>query len=215
MAINSIAIIPDGTRRWAERENVPLHDAYLRAFDNLKHQVIALSRRGISHIHIYLFSIYNLKRSREEINACLDAESYFIDDLTHSGVKVSVHGDIDAIERVHPKVVNTARNLRCTIDMTDGPLLHLYIGYSFEHHLKSFANSLDRSSSFINNLLESKIDLVVRTGGAITLSEFLPIESRYAQIYFLPELFNDLTVGKLIDLCDEYDAFCSSLKYGE
>lgn len=215
MAINSIAIIPDGTRRWARREDIPLYNAYLHAFNNLKGQITALSGRRVIHIHIYLFSIYNLKRTREEINACLDAESHFIGDLISSGFKVRIHGDVDSIESVHPKIVNIARNVRGIIDEADGPLIHLYIGYSFEHHLKSFASPFDYTTPFIENLIETKIDLVVRTGGAITLSEFLPIEARYAQLYFLPKLFNDFTVRDLVDLCDKYDASRPSLKYGE
>ena len=70
-------------------------------------------------------------------------------------------------------------------------------------------------SSVVATLTKLSLDLVIRTGDAITLSDFLPIESRYAQLYFLPTLFNDLTVDDLMGICDQYEAALPTLKHGE
>ncbi|HYD79198.1 MAG TPA: undecaprenyl diphosphate synthase family protein [Paucimonas sp.] len=215
MPIDSIAIIPDGTRRWARRENLPLFNAYRHAFQNLLQQVDMLSKRGAKHIHLYLFSIYNLKRLPEEINSCLDAEAHFIEELIQSKYPIAVHGDIDAIRKAHKHIGETAdRALSCT-PSRDGTFLHLYIGYSFEHHIKSILQDTSSMEESLSALTRHSLDLVIRTGGAISLSDFLPIESRYSQIYFLPDLFNDISVTRLKELCDQFEATRSQLKYGE
>lgn len=215
MAIESIAIIPDGTRRWSKRERLSLLDGYHHAFDNLLNQVDALARRGVKNIHLYLFSIYNLRRPIEEIQACLDAECVFIENLTKQNYRLSVYGDIDAISQVHERIANMARNITSYLRDSQMPVIHLYIGYSFHHHIESILRYESSQSSILAALTESKLDIVIRTGYAITLSDFLPIESRYAQIYFLPILFNDLSVLQLMELCDKFDQGRFDLKYGE
>lgn len=216
MAIESIGIIPDGTRRWAIREGLPLYDAYVLAFGNLAEHIDALEGRKVAHIHIYLFSIYNLNRNRSQIVACLDAECEFILSLVSSGHSITIHGDINPLEMVHPNIARTARRVMNKPSCkTRSTLIHLYIGYSFRHHIEQMESSTDNIESLMTTLLSHKIDLVIRTGGAITLSDFLPIESRYAQIHFLPMLFNDFTTNELETLCDLHERLILSLKYGE
>lgn len=216
MAIEGVGIIPDGTRRWATREGLPLYEAYTLAFGNLSNQIEALKNRKVAHIHIYLFSIYNLKRRKSHILACLDAECEFILSLVSSGHNISIHGNLSALEIVHPAIAKTARRVMnkppCKSSST---LIHLYIGYSFQHHIEQMKSSVDSVESLITTILSTKIDLIIRTGGAITLSEFLPIEARYAQIHFLPMLYNDFTTKDLITLCDLHESSILSLKYGE
>lgn len=215
MAIESIAIIPDGTRRWARREQVSLTAGYHHAFKNLLNHVDALAQRGIKDIHLYLFSIYNLKRLREEVQACLDAECVFIENLTTRKYNISITGDLDALAQVHGAIAAAARNASSNAPMIGKTTIHLYIGYSFQQHLESILKNETFVASAITTLMKLKLDLVIRTGDAVTLSDFLPIESRYSQIYFLPALFNDLSVEELLKLCDRFDQQSSCLKYGE
>lgn len=215
MPIDSIAIIPDGTRRWSKREGLTLLDGYHHAFDNLLIHIDALEKRGVKDIHLYLFSIYNLRRAIEEIQACLDAECVFIENLTKRKYRLAISGDIDAISQVHKRIANAAKNIHAYLPSNETPVIHLYIGYSFHHHVESILRSGISQSSILSALTEPKLDLVIRTGDALTLSDFLPIESRYAQIYFLPILFNDLSVPQLMELCDKFDQGRFGLKYGE
>jgi undecaprenyl pyrophosphate synthase len=216
MRIKNIGIIPDGTRRWAAREDQPLFDAYLHTFQNLREQIDFLKARGVMHIHIYMFSIFNLKRDISEVTACLDAECASILDFFKRGYHMIVHGDLNALMPVHPAIVKAASSVNTIARKDDGsPLLHLYLGYSFKHYLDRIRRSAIDLDAFIELLLRDRIDLVIRTGGAITLSDFLPIESRYAQIYFLPTLFNDFTAKNLADLCDKHERKAALFKYGE
>lgn len=215
MAIESMGIIPDGTRRWARREQVSLFTGYRHASANLAKHVEALSQREVRHIHIYIFSIYNLKRDPEEVRACLDAACEFIVELMASQRCIYVSGDIDTISRTHKRIAEVIMGIPACHANNGETAIHLYIGYSFLQHLESVLRNEPSISSIISTLTRRKLDLVIRTGDAITLSDFLPIESRYSQLYFLPTLFNDLSVSELMALCDQYERTFPRLKYGE
>ena len=215
MTIKSIGIIPDGTRRWARRERLSLLTGYRHAFANLAKHIDALSQRGVENIHIYMFSIYNLKRSIDEVKDCLDAECEFIEKLIACNRCIYVSGDIDAVSRVHIGVAEVIDSIPSCNDSDDEAAIHLYIGYSFIQYLESVLRNEFSVSSVVATLTKLSLDLVIRTGDAITLSDFLPIESRYAQLYFLPTLFNDFTVDDLMGICDQYEAALPTLKHGE
>ncbi len=216
MAIKSIGIIPDGTRRWAKREGVSLPIGYRHAFANLTEHIDALSQRGVKHIHIYMFSIYNLKRNPDEIIDCLDAECEFIARLIDCNRPIFVSGDVEAISLAHTGIGEVIKTIPSSSHTSvDKTAIYLYLGYSFIQHLETALKNERSISSVVEVLTKRSIDLVIRTGNAITLSDFLPIESRYAQIYFLPTLFNDFTLRDLMGICDQYDAAFHTLKHGE
>jgi undecaprenyl pyrophosphate synthase len=216
MGIRSIGIIPDGSRRWAAREGQPLYEAYLQTFRNLRRHVDLLQGRGIRHIHIYAFSRFNLKREPHEVLACLDAENLFLQELVSGGYRIRIRGDLEAISPIHPRIVQTALSIGTVPQEHDQrPLVHFYLGYSLRYYLESIGRTSKDIRDFIESLLSDSIDLIVRTGGAATLSEFLPIEARYAQLFFLPTLFNDFLPEELSDICDRYEAEAASFKYGE
>ena len=74
MPIRSIAIIPDGTRRWSQSHQLDLEAGYTMAFKGLFRTTVALLERGLKSIHIYMFSEFNLKRETSEILSCLKVE---------------------------------------------------------------------------------------------------------------------------------------------
>ncbi|MDP2233599.1 MAG: undecaprenyl diphosphate synthase family protein, partial [Actinomycetota bacterium] len=51
-------------------------------------------------------------------------------------------------------------------------------------------------------LVPEAVDLVIRTGGARVLSDFLPVQSAYAQIAFMDDLWNDITLAQMESLAD-------------
>lgn len=57
------------------------------------------------------------------------------------------------------------------------------------------------------------VDILIRTGGAQTLSGFMLPQLAFARLFFLDKLFNDLTVQEvrdIVEVCRKYE-----LKYGE
>lgn len=71
------------------------------------------------------------------------------------------------------------------------------------------------SLSEIYNYLEipHPVDILIRTGGAQTLSGFMLPQLAFARLFFLNKLFNDLTVQEVKDIVGVYRE--CGLKYGE
>ena len=61
--------------------------------------------------------------------------------------------------------------------------------------------------------VDASVDLVIRSGGGPTLSEFVPLQAGYARLVFLETLFNDTTLEQFERLVHSYEA--TDLLYGE
>lgn len=214
MPIRSIAIIPDGTRRWSRREGVCLKEGYRRAFELLLAHVDALRDRGVEDIHIYMFSLFNLKRAEEEVVVCLDVEAEFLESLVRARYEVRLVGDLAIVDKQHPGIARAVLRAATATPGRSRGRVHAYLGYSFDQHLSAIAADCSCVEELVRSLVSRRVDLVVRTGGALTLSDFLPIDLRYAQLHFLPDFFNDYSVEQLMTLCDSHEIAARGLKYG-
>lgn len=213
MPIRSIAIIPDGTRRWSKRERVDLEAGYSMAFDGLLKTVRALLDRGLQDIHIYMFSEFNLRRDVSEILSCLKVEHEFVKELVENNVQLQVHGRYSSLVQYNPSFVATLKELSTKPPRRQDQTVHLYICYSFVRHIEELRATLP-ADEVLDYLTREKIDMVVRTGGARTLSDFLPTELRYSQLIFLDAFFNDVGVEEYLHLCSDYDQREPNFKYG-
>lgn len=213
MPIRSIAIMPDGTRRWAQREQIDLEAGYSLAFQGLLNTTIALLGRGLDNIHIYMFSEFNLSRNASEIISCLNAEDVFVNDLAANNVAIRVHGRYGALSQYNPHFVATLDGLSNRPPQVRVSTVHLYVCYSFANHVEEL-RSTRSIEALLDYLIRAKIDMVVRTGGARTLSDFLPTELRYSQLIFLDDLFNDVGTDFYLQLCNDYDRRESGFIYG-
>jgi undecaprenyl pyrophosphate synthase len=213
MPIRSIAIIPDGTRRWSKRERIDLEAGYSMAFQGLFKTVRALLDRGLHNIHIYMFSEFNLGRDASEIISCLKVEHAFVKELVANNIQLQVHGRYSSLVQYNPGFVATLKELPTKPPQRQDPSVHLYICYSFARHIEELRSTLP-ADEVLDYLAREKIDMVVRTGGARTLSDFLPTELRYSQLIFLDDFFNDVDVNEYLRLCSDYDQREPSFKYG-
>ena len=57
------------------------------------------------------------------------------------------------------------------------------------------------------------LDLVIRTGDANLISNFLPLQSGFARLYFTGELFNDLAIEQVQRILNEFTTL--SRHFGE
>lgn len=126
-----------------------------------------------------------------------------------------MHGDLTAIAENNAELAQLCATCHGYFFPKFPTTVHLYIGYSLGHYLATLQNTYANQEELRAHLLDTSIDLLVRTGGARTLSDFLPIELRYAQLYFMPQLFMDFTVDDLMAVCDEFEREFPALKFGE
>lgn len=197
--VQHLGIIPDGTRRWSRRERMPLEDAYLRALSLLNEHLSAAFEYGVSSVSLYLLSSYNLRRRSAYLKAFEVAATSYLREmlppvcLAHSAKPV-LAGNREILPSTIRESLESLLSLRCSWNKS----LYLCMGYDPWSELHRAVGEWAREGEAQKTLTEClwvpvQLDLVIRTGGAMTLSDFLPLQSGYAQLVFLKELFNDFS----------------------
>lgn len=213
--IKHIGIIPDGGRRWAKANNLTLLNSYNETRKKIAEFVIILAQLGIPEISLFLSSRENFKRHQQEVEAFNSATSVAILEtipqmaLRHK-IRVNVAGDISHLHKDFIKSIDQLVELTRHFERVK---LNLLISYNPADEINHAIKNTD-SGEFINKLwVNTPLDLIIRTGGANLLSNFLPLQAGYARLYFCEKLFNDLTLNDLLQYTIEYSAL--ERKYGE
>ncbi|MCE4601474.1 MAG: undecaprenyl diphosphate synthase family protein [Desulfurococcales archaeon] len=190
---NHVGLIPDGNRRWAQRNGVDLYSAYLRGLDVLMDAVDYLSDRGVGYITVFAMSLDNCRRrSRLEIEILKKISRIAFERvLNHNKVK---SGKARIVVLGKPQLVgNEIKDEAFRIMMktrwhTPYTVTILYC-YSGEYEIEAAEKGYTPSSI----LVHPRLDLVIRTGGYPRLSGFLPLRADYAELYATDTLWPDLT----------------------
>lgn len=206
-----IGIIMDGNGRWAKLRNLPRTKGHREGLDVAKQIVKAASDLGIKFITLYTFSTENWKRTQEEVSYLmtlikkhLSSEFNF---YKENKIRIEHIGDITALPMDVQTEIKNAKN--DTKDFT-GTTVLLAINYGGKDEIirgikKLAAQKKDFSSITEQDLslaLDTKnipdVDLLIRTGGELRLSNFLLWQAAYAELIFTDTLWPDYTKEEFI-----------------
>ena len=207
--VHHLGIIPDGGRRWAKIHGVSLVQSYRLSMARLCEAARELFQHGVQTISIYLLSKANLRRPVSEIDSIGLASADLLTGLRRLGPTIAVAGDLSLVGE------NLWENVRRAIvaEPTISRRINLCIAYDPADEIRS-ASQVVGSGDVLDHLwVTTPIDLVVRTGDAQTLSNFLPLQCAYARIVFRSELFNDLSLEQLMSEVRHHEG--QELLYGE
>jgi len=178
-------------------------------------RLIDLSMGLVDELSVYLLSKENLKRDQSELDAVLEAETFFLEYLlpdfcNRHSIRV-VHA---GIKQYLPDSMNHQLEKLC--NQTKGYLkkrINLLLGY---HPLDEINDACARTSDevCIEDLwVSSEVDLVIRTGGgSAMLSNFLPLQCGYANFAIVEDFFNDFTEEQFVRVYN--DALALGMKIG-
>jgi undecaprenyl diphosphate synthase len=221
-----VAINMDGNGRWALVRGRPREEGHVAGAAAVRRTVEAAPAFGITTMTLYAFSSDNWRRPRGEVDNLMFLLQKYLDaecaNLTGQGVRFSVIGRRDritdsmrhSIERVEERTAEgTGLHLRIAID------------YSAREALLAAAGRVAQGTTptreaFERSLYEAihapggtrDVDLLIRTGGELRLSDFLLWESAYAELYFTDVLWPDFDRA---DLASAVQAFAArDRRYG-
>lgn len=206
--IGHVAIIPDGGRRWAKRENVSLRESYRKTVDLLRVGAEALFGAGVETLSLYLLSLENLRRTAGELEAILIEEKRLVEEVVPNlcsrlAVTPAVVGAVDLLPvpwngiQLPPGVNWPASGKKLYLCLTYSPNLELASA------VRKIGGDTDPASLWNALWVKQPVDLLIRTGGAHTLSNFIPLQCGYAQLVFLDDLFNDTTVDTILHIVEQ------------
>jgi undecaprenyl diphosphate synthase len=200
-----VAIITDGNGRWGTVRGLPRSAGHRAGAENLRRVLRAAPDLGISTLTLYAFSANNWQRPQSEVNILMQLlHDYLIDETplcVERGIRVSVIGRRD---RISPALREAAEFAESAT--VNGQRLHVRIAVDYSSREMiyraacRFYKVTDVSRESFEALLGEvthdearEVDLVIRTGGALRLSDYLLWESAYAELYFSPKLWPEFS----------------------
>ena len=193
-----LGVILDGNRRWSRKNNLSIEEGYVRGSKKLFEMLKWCKEFNVDNVVAYCFSTENWGRNKNEINAALDMIHKEAKKEEFDGnVKVIPVGDI---EKFSKKTQNSLEVLKNRTKNNEGINLWALLSYGGRSDIVDTVNKLIKKNKSVTEksfreCLSTKNmpypDLIVRTGGAKRLSNFLIWESAYSEIYFINTLWPD------------------------
>lgn len=211
-----IAIIMDGNRRWAKEKGKETSEGHRAGADNLEKIAKNCNELGVKILTVYAFSTENWKRSKDEVSALMILlKKYlkkFSKNANQENIKIRVIGDIEILEDGLKKSIKEA--IERTEDNT-GLTLNIAFNYGgraeITNAMKKIAKQLLNNEITVEDINENLIqqnlytenqpdpDLLIRPGGELRISNFLPWQLVYSEFYFTDKYWPDFSKEDLID----------------
>jgi len=202
-----IGIIPDGGRRWAFNNKISVRDSYLKTKQLIEEITGKLYANGVFEISIYLSSKENFRRPEDEVNAfnsvSIEAISAEIFQMAiDKKIKVKIAGSKQNLSDPYKAEIEFIEKETSSFE---NACLNLCIAYNPIEELQQAMQKAEVPEDFINHLwIKNPVDLIIRTGGANLLSNFIPLQSAYARLYFIDKLFNDINWNDIEEILNQY-----------
>lgn len=188
-----IGIIPDGNRRWAERNGLKKQEGYAYGLEPGLRLLREAQNHGIQELTYYGFTVDNCKRPKEQVNAfskaCIEAVKMMEQENTELYVIGNTNSSCFPIE-----LLPYADRRRRSVYDKDILRVNLLVNYGWEWDMKNGWASGEIP----------RIDMVIRWGGMCRLSGFLPIQTVYSDIYIVKELWPDFLEEQFTDALKWY-----------
>lgn len=216
-----VAVIMDGNGRWATQRGLPRQAGHNEGAKAVREVVRGCRKAGVEFLTLYAFSVANWKRPKTEVNALMRLFIYFaereVDELVEQQIRVDVVG------RPQDLPPATRQALEKLMDQTRGGTkmcVSVALSYGGRRDLvdavQSIARDIERKHLRADEVDEALIrqrlstsalpdpDLLIRTGGECRLSDFLPFESVYTELYFPKVLWPEFTEQDLYKAFESY-----------
>ena len=206
-----VAIIPDGGRRWARQHGMSYKEAYLISIKKMMEMAEALYQDRVKYISLFCASTQNFLRTEEEIQNFYEAGFWGVKEVL-GPFAVYHHIDLKIVGKYDERYRMPERNPEF---IQSEKKLFICFNYSSLDEIEvAVERKKNKGESFVNYLeIPHPVDILIRTGGAQTLSGFMLPQLAFARLFFLNKLFNDLTVQEVRDIVRVYREY--GLKYGE
>lgn len=222
--LESIAIIPDGNRRYAFKNNIPLFEAYSTGTKKAFEIVDWLKDfKELKVVSFYTLSYKNFtERSKEELNVLskvLEKQlDYALEEnfFSEKNLAIKFIGNLDVFDK---KIVKKMKKLEKDSSETNASkTIVSALAYDGQNEIveaaKKFAletkneKNQELSVNSFKKFLQFNFkepDLVIRTSGMNRLSGFLTFSSAYSELYFSKLLWPEFDKKELMKAVSFYN----------
>lgn len=217
---NHVGIIVDGNGRWATQKGKKRSEGHLAGSKNLDNLCQYIFDKGVKILSLYVFSTENFKRSDEEVNYLMDL---FIKKFKND-FKIFNKKDIRIVfsgrrEPLRQEILDIVDDITYKTKDNKSGILNFCLNYGSHAEIIDAVKKINKD--IINNKLVidelnddifknylynnlPDVDLLIRTGGEVRLSNFMLWQCAYAELYFTDILFPDFNEAELEKALDSY-----------
>ncbi len=219
----------DGNGRWAKRRGLPRTAGHREGARTLRRLIRDLSDIGIRYATFYTFSTENWKRSEDEVNALMKLLEDNLDDVVNYKDENIRLRFIGGRERLSEKLVKKMENAEENSKDHTGLTVTLAIDYGGRDDIIRAAKKAmelcrdgeispkDLTEEKFSSLLSTdgypEVDLLIRTGGEIRISNYMNWQISYAEMYFTDTLWCDFDRKELEKAVEWYTS--RSRRFGD
>ena len=216
-----IAIIMDGNGRWAKQQGKTRHYGHKAGAESVRRVVQACGELGVEVLTLFAFSSENWKRPKLEVELLMElfmtALSREVKSLKKNNVKLRVIGELSAFpQRLQDKI---QKSIDETTECTG---LHLNIAANYggrwdvANAAKQIARQVQLGELSLDQIDENQlnaftqlsdlpeVDLFIRTGGEVRVSNFLLWQIAYSEMVFSDVLWPEFGEEALKDAIDQF-----------
>ena len=220
-AINHVAIILDGNRRYAKKIGLNVWKGHERGLKKLESLFQWCMEIGIKELTLYCFSTENFKRDKKEIDFLFNlfwkefGKIKGSEGIYKNKVRINTIGRISMFPKkmqdaMNESVIRTRKNKKL--------IVNLALAYGGRQEITDAVKKIVKQvesdkinpdkineDMVTNNLyMKNEPDLIIRPGGEIRTSNFLTWQSAYSEWIFTDKLWPEFTKQDLISCIEEF-----------
>ncbi len=215
--IKHIAFIMDGNGRWASKRGLPREFGHRKGAEAFRKVLDYCGELGISATTFYVFSTENWKRPKAEVDALMKLLDEYLDECKDTimkkddGIRFIFIGDksifIPSIRQKMEELETLTKDKKRIVNLAINYGGRDEIVYAFNNLIAEGKDKVDEDD--ISNAIYTKdspsLDMIVRTGGDIRISNFLLWQAAYAELYFTDTLWPDFSKKDVDKAINEFN----------
>jgi undecaprenyl diphosphate synthase len=211
-----VAIIMDGNGRWAQAKGKPRVFGHKKGVESVRNAVKFCRQLNIESLTLFAFSSENWRRPEQEVTTLMELFMFVLTNevkkLDKNNVKLKVIGDINRFsEKLQKSVVKAEQMTENNTGLTLNVAANYGGQWDIAQAAKQLAKQVERGelcaddidenalSQYISMNEQAPLDLLIRTGGDLRISNFLLWQAAYAELYFTETLWPDFNEQAFAD----------------
>ena len=209
-----VAIILDGNGRWAKQNGKLRQQGHKAGADNVETINDALTEMGAKYLTVYAFSTENWKRTEDEVSYLMGLMKRYLirnkKDAIARRTRIRIIGDKSRLSKDLQELIAEVEHDTAEMDRFNLTFAINYGGrdeivravrkvakLAAEGKVDPEAITEASFSTFLDTADLPDPDLMIRTSGEERISNFLPWQLAYSELYFTPVYWPDFTIDEL------------------
>lgn len=208
-----LGIIMDGNRRWAKEKGLPVFQGHTKGLKVLEKIVRHCKKKGIKALTLFAFSTENWQRPKKEVDFLISlikqALNKDLKRFAQEDIRIKIIGQR---ERLH-ELQSDMQEIEQATKNNKTMLLNIALSYGGRAEIASALQNIIKKKipaekitekTISENLWTSDLDLLIRTGKAQRISNFLIWQAAYSELYFSDKYWPDFTEKDLDNALQDF-----------